>query len=226
MTKQLIIIGAGGLGRETLGWALQTAAVKNEWNVCGFLDGNRKALDGYPVPKGYSVIGDPTTYRPTSNDVFVCGIGDPEIRLKVCRDLQERGAEFTNVIHPTAIIGPECRIGTGNIFCPYVTVSTNVEVGNFVVLSPYASLGHDSTLADGCLLNGKCEVNGNVVLGEGVYMGCLSAVLPSVKVGEYCRIGAGSVVVRNTRARTTLMGVPAKKLFTQTDFNKNVRKTA
>lgn len=222
MTKQLLIIGAGGLGRETLAWALQAQETHSDWEVCGFLDGNREALSGYPLPGNgrYNVVGDPNSYRPSSNDVFVCAIGEPATKMKICRTMQERGGEFVNVIHPSALIGPGCQLGLGNIICPFVTLTTNVVIGDFNVLNIYAGLGHDSRLGDGCILNGKCEVNGNARLEEGVYMGCQSAVLPGVIVGAYSKIGAGSVAVRNVRPRTTVMGVPAKKLFSQEDFQK------
>jgi len=222
MAKQLLIIGAGGLGRETLTWALQAQNNQTEWEVCGFLDGNREALSSYPIPGNgrFSVVGDPNTYKPSSNDLFVCAIGEPTTKMKICRKMQEQGAQFTNVIHPTALIGPGCKLGVGNIICPYVTLTTNVTLGDFNILNIYAGLGHDSVLADGCILNGKCEVNGNAKLEEGVYMGCQSAILPGVKVGAYSRIGAGSVAVRNVRPQTTVMGVPAKKLFSQADFQK------
>ncbi|MEZ6045975.1 MAG: NeuD/PglB/VioB family sugar acetyltransferase [Planctomycetaceae bacterium] len=227
MTKQLLIIGAGGLGREVLAWALDASHQTDvDWNVAGFLDSNRKALEGYPLPAGYSVVGDPDTYQPTSNELFVCAIGDPTIKLKMSRQLRERGGEFTNIIHPTAIIGPGCRLGTGIIACPFVTLTTNVEVHDDVVFNIYAGCGHDSTIGAGSILNGKCEVNGHAKLGEGVFMGCQSAVLPGVKVGEYCRIGAGSAVVRNTRAYTTVMGVPAKKLYSLADFEAADKKAA
>ncbi|QDU78395.1 UDP-N-acetylbacillosamine N-acetyltransferase [Polystyrenella longa] len=227
MTKQLLIIGAGGLGREVLTWALAAQQTNNvDWKVAGFLDSNRKALTGYPVPQGYSVVGDANTYKPTSNEVFVCAIGDPAIKLKMSRQLRARGGVFTNVIHPTALIGPGCQLGTGIIACPFVTLTTNVEVHDDVVFNIYSGCGHDSVIGAGSLLNGKCEVNGNAKLGEGVFMGCQSAVLPGVKVGDFCRIGAGSVVVRNTRAHTTVMGVPAKKLYSQTDFQQAERKAA
>ncbi|MCA9041692.1 MAG: hypothetical protein KDA65_15170, partial [Planctomycetaceae bacterium] len=82
MTKQLLIIGAGGLGREVLAWAIDASNLSETgWNVAGFLDSNRKALDGYPLPAGYTVVGDPKTYQPTSNEVFVCAIGDPAVKL-------------------------------------------------------------------------------------------------------------------------------------------------
>ena len=55
--KQLVIVGAGGLGREVLAWARQSV---EGWSVRGFIDDNGQALDGYakdvPILGGTGVL--------------------------------------------------------------------------------------------------------------------------------------------------------------------------
>ncbi|MEC1781329.1 PglD-related sugar-binding protein [Schinkia azotoformans] len=43
--KDLIIVGAGGHGREVLEWILDINEVKPTWNVLGFIDDDEKKLD-------------------------------------------------------------------------------------------------------------------------------------------------------------------------------------
>jgi sugar O-acyltransferase (sialic acid O-acetyltransferase NeuD family) len=208
--KRLLIVGAGGFGRESLGWILAIPPGQRDWEVAGFLDSDLQALDGFAVP--YEVIDDPEVYPPADNDVFLCAIGDPVAKLRVCRNLQSRGAHFMTFIHPTAIVGPGCVMGEGCVLCPGAVITADVHLGQFVSLNVYATVGHDVVIGDGCTLNGHTDVTGCARLGEGVFMGSHAAVLPGAVVADYTVIGGGSVVMRRTRARATVMGVPARQI--------------
>jgi sugar O-acyltransferase (sialic acid O-acetyltransferase NeuD family) len=211
MKKRLLIIGAGGFGREVLAWARDAAAANSEWSVGGFLDANASALDNYRV--GAGIVGNPETYQPQPGDCFVCAVGDPAAKLRLCRALQQRGGEFITLVHPTALVGPDSTLGVGTILCPQAVVTCNVTVGSFVSLNVQALVGHDAVIGDGCTLNGHSEVDGFARLEEGAFLGAHAVVMPGAKVGAYARVGAGSVVLRKVAAQTTVMGVPAKKVW-------------
>lgn len=208
--RRLLIVGAGGFGREMLGWVQAIPAANRDWEVAGFLDANSKALDSFGIE--YPILGDPASHTPASDEAFICAIGDPTNKLRVCRDLKARGAQFVTFVHPTAIIGSGCQIGEGSVLCPGAVITTNVILGRFVTLNVYASVGHDTILGDGCTLNGHTDVTGCARLGEGVFMGSHATVLPRAVVGDYAVIGGGSVVLRRVRANATVMGVPAKQI--------------
>ncbi|MCA9073579.1 MAG: acetyltransferase [Planctomycetaceae bacterium] len=210
MQQRLIIIGAGGFGREVHDWASDAIAAGAEWTVAGFLDDNPHALDGFDLPVG--IIGHASTHQPNDDEVFVCAIGEPQIKLQIARSLRDRGATFTNVIHPTARIGQRNRLGVGLVLCPYSVITTNVTVGDFVSLNLHGTIGHDATVGDGCTLNNHTDITGWVQMGEGVFMGSHASVLPYARVGDYARIGAGSTVLRSAKPHTTIVGVPGKRL--------------
>ena len=67
--NNLIIIGAGGMGRTLYDNALESVGYGEVFVVKGFIDDNLAALDGYPdYPP---VIGTIKDYIPQENDVFV-----------------------------------------------------------------------------------------------------------------------------------------------------------
>lgn len=206
--KRLIIIGAGGFGRETLAWALDANARERQWEIAGFLDANPRALDGFPCD--LPILGDPATFTFLPEDAVVCAIGDPAVRLKLCRLLKERGASFTNVIHPTAVVGPGNRLGEGLIFCPGGVVTTNVTMADHVILNVGACVGHDAVVGAGCTLNPHCDLGGFSRLGEGVFLGGHADILPYAIVGDFARVGAGSVVLKKVDPYMTVVGVPSR----------------
>lgn len=209
--KRLLIIGAGGFGREVFAWAQAQANAQRGWRVHGFLDANPQALAGTGVEA--PILGDPANYTPQAEDCFVGAIGDSATRLRLAEDLRERGARFVNVIHPAAVVGPACRLGVGCVLCPGAVISTNVTLGNHVVLNMGATVGHDAALGDGCTLSPHADVTGCVRLGRGVLLGSHASVLPGVAVGDFAVVGAGSVAVRAVPPRVTVMGVPAKAIL-------------
>jgi sugar O-acyltransferase (sialic acid O-acetyltransferase NeuD family) len=209
MKKRLIIIGAGGLGREVFSYLLLNPHA--EWEVAGFLDDGPDPLAGYDLPA--KVLGRSADYSPLVSDLFIPGIGDPEIKLRLCRGLAERGAKFATFFHPTALLGYRARVGVGGFIYPGAIIGPYATIGNFVSIGANATVGHDAKIGDGCTLCGHTEINGWTELGEGVFLGSHASALPKVKVGEYAKIGAGSVCFGSVKPHTTMMGVPAKKLL-------------
>lgn len=206
--KRLMIIGAGGFGREVLAWALDCPDCGKEWKIEGFLDANTLALEGYPCD--LPILGDPATHTPTPDDLLVCAIGDPVRRLALCLRLRKAGGHFLTLIHPTAVTGPAVRIGEGSILCPGAVVTTNVTLGDFTILNVGVCVGHDVTTGDACTLSPHADLGGHSKLGEGVFLGTHADVLPGAIVGDYAKVGAGSVVLKKVEPHTTVVGVPAR----------------
>ena len=209
--KKLIIIGAGGFGREVLGYALDMPVSQRDWEVFGFIDDNLAALDQYSMD--YHVIGSIKEHVPKSEEVFICALGDPKIKLQVCGMLEEKDATFTNVMHPSALIGRTAKHGNGLIMAPYSGLSADVKLGKFVTVNSYSGFGHDSVAENGCTLSAHCDVTGFGYLEEGVFLGSHAVVAPHVRVGKYAKVGAGSVAIKNVEAFSVVFGSPAKVIF-------------
>jgi acyl carrier protein len=78
--KNLVIICAGGLGREVFTWAAQAIAAGAPWRIKGFLDSRADALDGYKHE--CRIIGDVDGYQIDEDDVFVGAIGNPHDKVR------------------------------------------------------------------------------------------------------------------------------------------------
>lgn len=209
--KRLLIIGAGGFGREVLAWALDIPKEKRDWELAGFLDSNPFALKDYACP--YPVIDDDLNFPLMPDDLVICAIGDPSIKLRVCNTLKKQGANFITLIHPSAIIGPRCTIGDGCVLCPGVVITTDATIGDFVTLNVYATVGHDASIGDGSTISGHCDVTGFAKVGKSVFLGTHAVILPGAVVGDNAVVGAGSVVLKKVAPNSTVMGVPAKKII-------------
>jgi sugar O-acyltransferase (sialic acid O-acetyltransferase NeuD family) len=211
MNERLLIVSAGDFGREVFCWAMHISETERLWTIGGFLDNRPQILDGFDIPS--KIIGDPETHIFEERDRVVVAIGDPKQRKKFVDILKRRGAKFTTIIHPSAIIGLQNSWGEGCIFCPGSVVTTNVKIGEHVIFNIHSGAGHDAEIGSFCTLSGHVDITGHVRLGEGVFLGSHASVMPSAEVGDYAVIGAGSVVLRKVAAYTTVFGVPAKEIW-------------
>src|ERR1700685_2853298 len=90
-----------------------------------------------------------------------------------------------------------------------------IDHGLGVVIGETAIVGNDVTLYQGVTLGGTGKERGKrhptiedrVVIGDG------AKVLGNIVVGANCRIGAGSVVLRNVPENSTVVGVPGHIIF-------------
>lgn len=165
--QNLIIIGAGGLGREVYDLAIDTGA----YAVRGFVDANPSA-----APEVAPVLGTPDAYEIQPGDVFICAIGNPTVRRKCVEQLQQRGAHFTTLIHPTAIVSPTAQIAQGCIIKPYVTIGSLACVGEHTVVQPHTTLEHDVRVGSFCLIGAGSGMQGATTAADSTILKPLTLV--------------------------------------------------
>ena len=206
--RHLIIIGAGGYGRETFGVALGACGYGTDFDVRGFLDARPDALAGFA---GYPpVIGSPETYVPEAEDVFVTALGDIASRRKCAELVSAHGGKFIPLVHRSAVLGPHVVIGEGTLVAPNVFVSADVRLGRHAAVFHGTSVGHDAVLGDFSHVYAQCSIGGGVRLGEGAVVYPGSVVTPRRTIGAAAVVGAGSTVFLNVRDGETVIGNPAK----------------
>lgn len=208
--KDIIIVGAGGFGRELLQWIKDINLKKKTWNIKGFIDDNIKALD--EIECDYKIISTIQDYYPKENDVFALAIAAPAIKEKVVGILKSRGCAFATVIHPTAILGEFNCLGEGVIMYPKSEITVNAKIGDFVsVLS--CNIGHDVLVGDYATISSWCDITGGVHICKGAYLASGVKVVPGRTIGEYAYVSIGSVVMNNIKAGYKVLGYPARKFM-------------
>jgi sugar O-acyltransferase (sialic acid O-acetyltransferase NeuD family) len=207
--KQLLIVGAGGFGRECHVWASQHPDCGKVWTIAGFLDDNPDALKPFG---DFAPVSPLAGHRPTADNVYLCGLGMPVLKERLVAPLLDAGAQFLTFIHPHALVGARVKIGRGAIICPGAILSTDITLGEFVLVNLNSTIGHDATLGDWTSLSAQCDITGHVKVADRVFMGSRVSVIPEKTVGSHSIIGAGVVVVRDVPPGVTVVGIPARIL--------------
>src|SRR5207244_11189023 len=105
----------------------------------GFLDDRADALAGFAL--GTAVVGRLADFPLRDEHRLVIGVGDPAVRRRLGDAAAERGARFLTLVHPTAYVAPNARLGAGCVVCPFASLGIGAVPGDPVAVSPYASEG-------------------------------------------------------------------------------------
>jgi sugar O-acyltransferase (sialic acid O-acetyltransferase NeuD family) len=212
---RVVIVGAGGFGRETLDVYNACNAIKPTYDIVGFIDEDPNKHDA--LVNGISVLGglewfdkvDPASFE------IICTIGVPQLRRRMVEWATNRGLRFGNVIHPTVVMTQYVQLGEGVIITAGNIITNNIVIGSHVILNLDCTVGHDTIIGDFCTINPGVHISGRVKMGQGVYVGTGAVVNDTLSIGEWTIIGAGAVVHRDLPANVTAVGVPAKVIKTR-----------
>ena len=210
MLKDIVIIGAGGVGRETALIIEDINNVNKEWNLIGFVDDNDNIQN--TKINDYDVIGKLDYLLNYEKEVYVvCAIANYNAKKYIVNKLKSnKNIKFATLIHPTTTLNRTVEVGEGCIIYQNVMVTTNVIIGNHVIVSPKAGIGHDTVVKDYCNLLWNVNISGNVVLKEGVLVGSGATVIQGLEIGEGAILGAGAVVIRDIPMNKVAVGNPTR----------------
>ena len=209
--KYLLIIGARGYGRGTYDIARSMKSYGIDFVVKGYLDDKKDALDGYEnYPPIISSVED---YIIEKDDVFVCALGDVKYKEKYTNIILAKGGEFMTLIHSSASIGNNVKIGKGCIIAYNTQIDCDVVIGDFVNIQTDVVVGHDSRIGNWTIMDCFSFTGGFVNVGSRCTLHTGAIVIPKLNIGDNSIINVGSVVIRNVREGSTMMGNPAKEFY-------------
>ncbi|MEE2710452.1 MAG: acetyltransferase [Gemmatimonadota bacterium] len=208
--KHVVIIGAGGHGREVLDILRHQMERTSDLSVLGFIDETPDTAG--KMIDGAEILGDWDWFETADLDnvYVVCAVGKPAVAARLAERANSLDLSFINVISPLAYISPFATLAHGVAVFPNVIVNTGVSVGSHCILNVGSTVSHDTKIGRYSNINPGAHLAGNVSIGEGCYIGMAANVIQGTSIGEGTVIGAGATVIRDTPANVTAVGVPAR----------------
>jgi len=201
MDKRLIIVGAGDLGREVLGWMLSSGSL-SDFSKLFFIDDSVTSLN--IIGHDLVWLGNVNDFYPVDGDQLVAAIASPITRSIIVEKLLSRGCEFISYIDPSAKFSLGSQVGQGCIILPYSLVSNDSTIGDFSIINCHASVGHDVQIGSFVSISSHVDIMGYCEIRDKVFMGSGSRVLPRKRIGELATIGAGATAARSVPPGRTL----------------------
>jgi UDP-perosamine 4-acetyltransferase len=188
MSTEVLIIGAGGLGKVVLDILRASPAYK----PVAFLDADpalaNTTVSGLPVLGQINLL--PKLRQQQKLRHAIVAIGDNRSRQSYIKALRDHDFALVNAIHPTAHVSLSARLGTGVVVCPTAVVGTEAQV------------------ADGAIVNTGAIVDHECVVEECVHLAPGSLLAGRVRVGQGAFVGLGAKVIQCL----TVVGTPARPL--------------
>lgn len=205
--KKFAIYGAGGFGREVLGYLREQISADND--VVFVVDDKYYNPDccramGIPIERFSDFMNHSAGVR------MIVAVADPQHRFALIHGM------VPDVIHHSLISKHarlyESVIGAGAIVCPGTIVTCNVKIGKFCHLNLDTTIGHDCEIGDYFTTAPGVNISGTCKIGDRVYFGTGSAVRQKISICNDVTIGMGSIVVKDITEPGVYVGAPAKRL--------------
>lgn len=211
IVDDLVIYGAGGLGRELLEIIEEINAVHPTWNILGFADDGIRTDEGMIC--GYPLLGGREFFRSIARRTAVLlGFADCAAKedaygkiTSFCRDFY-----FPVIVHPYSYVSPRATLADGAVIARFCSVHVSATVGRCALVSNKCEISHDSAVGDFVSLMPSVNISGNVDIGKKTFIGVQAAVLQGVTIGSDAIVGMGSVVLSDVPEGCTVVGSPAK----------------
>lgn len=213
---ELVLIGAGGLTRETLEVIAAINDVDPAWKPIAILDddtevagthvarlpvvGPVEAIDSFPNAAVVICVASPT--RPNSRKAISERLG--------CRGVTAE--RFATLIHPAASLARTTSVGHGSVIMAGVVSTADVTIGRHAIVMPGTVLTHDDVVADYVTSAAGVRLAGGVHVGEGAYLGAGAVVREHRTIDAGAVVGMGAVVIDDVPAGDTWVGCPARPL--------------
>jgi sugar O-acyltransferase (sialic acid O-acetyltransferase NeuD family) len=205
MTDRLVIVGAGGHGREALAVARAVNRARGRWHVIGLVDDgahDRRLVDD-------AIVLGTTRFVIDHGDEHVIAVGSPPLRRTIAERIGD-AAPAISLVDPSAWIGDDVVLGDGAMVYPGAICTTNVRIGVHSHVNCGVIVSHDCRIGDFVSLAPGVKLNGAVTVGDGAFLGTGAIVLPGRTIGQDAVVGAGAVVVDDVEPGATVVGVPAR----------------
>jgi sugar O-acyltransferase (sialic acid O-acetyltransferase NeuD family) len=192
MSKQLILIGAGGHARA----CIDVIETEKKYSIAGLVGRAEEVNDRIFM---YKVLGTDSSLLPLAHEFkygFI-GVGQlktPKLRIHLFEQGLAAGFVFPTIISPQAYVSPHAKIGEGTIVMHGAIVNAGASVGKNCIINSNALIEHDSIIGDNTHISTGAIINGGAEVGNGCFVGSRSVVSNCVSIGRNSFIGLGAKV--------------------------------
>lgn len=202
MTKEAIIIGAGGHGK-----VVSSIISANNLQISGYFDdafsGSGNQIQQKPL---LGMIKEIEHLNPERYDLYLA-IGNNILREQYYHHFKQFGFHFPKLVHPLANVEKDVSIDEASVICIGATICTEARIGVGCIINTNASVDHESYVGNFSHIAPQAGLAGRVQVGKRTFI-CMGAVIAqTLTIGDDVTIGANSVVLKPVPNNSKILGV-------------------
>lgn len=206
---RLAIVGAGELGKLVAHHAINNSG----FEVVGYYDDFKKE----DIFNGFPLLGNIEDaflhFHAGKFDSIFIAIGYARMAARaLCYEKFKERIPIATIIHTSSYVDFTCRIGEGVFILPGCTLDFGVEIADNVLLNTGVTIAHHTKIGANTFVAPAVQMAGLVTVEDECFIGIGSIIKDCITIGKKSIIGAGAVVIKNTSANSTSIGVPAKEI--------------
>ena len=202
----LVIIGAGGFGREMFEHInMINTQVEPTWNFIGYIDDSSEE-----TKEGVKILGGLETFLKMDTSIqYFIAIANMAVREKIANRCKQAGFTAATIIDAEVMIAPGCEIGEGTYLGHRTVLRRNVKIGEHCVIQGGGVICRDTEVgAYTSVMTNPC-FGSNVKIGKYNYFGLRCNVADDVATTDDCTFGACASVNEDALIPGMYVGVPA-----------------
>ena len=187
--ERILILGGGNVACLVL----DILARVPQQTAVAILDDNPALLNSTVM--GVPVLGNldqaKSLFDQNFFDKAALAVGILPTRRELFEKLTNLGIPFANIIDPSAIIGVNATLGTGNMIMAFCRLGPESHIGDNNLLSAYVNIEHHNRMGSHCTFGPGVAMSGGVTIGSSVRFGTGIFIEPRLTIGKNAMIASG-----------------------------------
>ena len=193
IAKKIIIVGAGEHGQVVK----NCLRLLSDFEFAGFLDDTKSGED---------ILGGFADFENFLADhLFYIAVGNNRDRKAVFEKFHTAGAKFATIIHPTATLELQVKLGVNVFMGAHTYININTIVGDNTIINNGCIVEHDNIIGSHSHLTPGVVTGGGAKIGNNVLVGLNCSIRDHITIGDNCIIGMGTVVVKDLEGNLQIL---------------------
>lgn len=140
-----------------------------------------------------------------------------KVRAEKCVQAKRKGYQLISYVSPKASTRADLVLGENCLIAEMTVVQPHVEIGDNVLIYSGVFIGHYCKIGDHCFIAPHVVLGGGITLGTLSVVGMNATIKENVKVRDECVVGAGALILNDTKEKGVYRGNSAPLMKLRSD---------
>jgi acetyltransferase-like isoleucine patch superfamily enzyme len=135
-----------------------------------------------------------------------------DLRQQIFSEIKKNNIKILSFIHPSVFLGGFNTLGEGVIIFPNCYIGYKSDIGRGTILQSNCVIEHHNSIGSFTDVNPNVTTGGFTKIGDFVEINMSVDIINHITIHNRCRVGAGSLVLKDCESDVLYYGRPAKAM--------------